>query len=61
MSCSIPWLAEVTDQDIVGATVALRAQRRMVPVHTIGVGPHPFVLMKIISPRSGGTYLDLSR
>jgi hypothetical protein len=61
MSCSIPWLAAETDQDVVGATVALQAGRRMVPVHTVGVGPHPFVLMKIVSPHTGGVYLDLSR
>ena len=58
MTCSVPWLAPVTDQAVLGATIGLKARLRMVPVHSVGVGPHPFDLMGQIAELSGGTYLD---
>ncbi|MGE0193332.1 MAG: HEAT repeat domain-containing protein [Planctomycetota bacterium] len=61
VSSSKPWLAEVTDEDHIGAAVALRAGWLQVPVHTVGVGNHPFAMMQVMSAAAGGTYLDLSK
>lgn len=61
VSCAPPWLAEVTDLDQAGAGIGLKARRRMVPVHSVGVAEHPGKLMKIMSEWSGGVYLTLER
>ena len=56
-----PWRADVTDEDEIGGAIGLKARMRMVPIHTVGVGSHPYVMMRAISKESGGTYVDLSR
>lgn len=61
VSCAIPWLAEVTDQQVVGASVGLKARRRMVPIVAVGVGEHPYELMELLATLSGGRYLSLER
>ena len=61
VSSSKPWLAPVTDEDHIGAAVALRAGWLQIPVHTVGVGNHPFAMMQVMSAAAGGTYLDLSK
>lgn len=60
-SCQVPWLAELTDQDEIAARVGLKARRRMVPIITLGVGPHPFRMMVPLAEWSGGVYRDLQR
>jgi HEAT repeat protein len=59
--CTIPWLSAVTDAMEVAGTVGLKAHLRLVPVHTVGMGDHPFEMMRHISAVSGGTYRDLSK
>jgi hypothetical protein len=59
--CGNPWLADVTDPEVVGATIGLAARMRMVPVHTIGVGAHPSAMLQQIADLSGGRYLDLTK
>ena len=65
MTCAIPWAPRdpnaMVDQSEVGAAIGLKARLRMVPIHTVGVGPHPYEMMRQISEQSGGRYLDLSR
>lgn len=61
VSCAPPWLAEVTDPDEAGWGIGLKARRRLVPVHTVGVGPHPGPMMQHMSEWSGGVYLTLER
>lgn len=61
MSCRVPWDGEVTDQVVIGATLGLKARLRMVPVHSVGVGPHPFEMMLILAKETGATYLDRSK
>lgn len=62
MNCTVPWLAaEVEDEDAVGAAIGLKARRRMVPIHTIGVGPHARGLTGALSGLSGGVYLPLEQ
>ena len=64
MTCAIPWAPKdpnaMVDQSEVGAAIGLKARLRMVPIHMVGVGPHPFEMMRI-SDQSGGRYLDLSQ
>ncbi len=61
MTCSVPWDGQVTDQVVVGATISLKARLRMVPIHSVGVGPHPFDMMIVLAKQTGATYLDLSK
>jgi hypothetical protein len=64
MTCAIPWAPAdpnaMVGQTQVGSAIGLKARVRMVPVHTVGVGPHPYEMMKMISGQSGGTYVDYS-
>lgn len=57
---SIPWRAEVTDPEVVGATVGLKARRRQVKVHAVGVHEFAYNMMKLFSGQSGGRYVALS-
>ncbi|MDJ0972830.1 MAG: HEAT repeat domain-containing protein [Planctomycetota bacterium] len=61
VSCAIPWLAEVTDQQVIGASVGLKARRRMVPIVAVGVGEHPYELMELMAELTGGLYRSLER
>ena len=61
MSCGVPWLADVTDQESIGADIGLKAMARFVPIHQIGVGTHPWAMMQEMARRSGGQYVDLQR
>lgn len=62
LNCTVPWLAsEVEDEDVVGAAMGLKARRRMVPIHTIGVGPHARGLSGALTGLSGGVYLPLEK
>jgi hypothetical protein len=65
MTCAIPWAPRdpnaIVNQEEIGRIVGLKARLRMVPIDTVGVGPHPFGMMKAISDLSGGVYEDLSK
>lgn len=65
MSCAIPWAPSdpnaMVGQTEVGAAIGLKARLRMVPIHSVGVGPHPFEMMRILAAQTGGRYVDLSR
>lgn len=62
LTCTVPWLgAEFEDPDVVGSAIGLRAWRRMVPIHTIGIGPHPRGLTAAVSDLSGGVYISRER
>jgi len=65
MSCAIPWAPSdpnaMVNQSEVGAAIGLKARMRMVPIHSVGVGPHPYEMMGILAEQTGGVYLDLSR
>jgi hypothetical protein len=60
-TCSVPWLAEETDQEVIGAHLAWKAGFRFVPMDMVGVGPHPYAMMKRIAQATGGRYQDLSK
>lgn len=65
MTCAIPWAPSdpnaMVGQTEVGQAIGLKARLRMVPVHSIGVGPHPWEMMQILSTQTGGRYVDLSK
>ena len=61
LACSLPFSVDVTDQDYIAGAIGLMAARRLVPIHSIGVGGHPWSMMRTISAQSGGTYVDLSK
>ena len=61
MSSGMPFRAEIVDAEQVGAAVAFKARLRGVAIHTIGVGNHPFALLRRISDATGGRYLDLTK
>ncbi len=61
VSSSKPWLATVNDEDHIGAAIALRSAWLQIPVHTVGVGNHPFPMLRAMSGGAGGRYVDLSR
>ncbi len=63
MTCAIPWAPSDPDamvgQTEVGAAIGLEARLRMVPIHSLGVGPHPFEMMRILAAQTGGRYVGL--
>lgn len=56
---SIPWQAEVTDAEVVGATIGLKARRRLVKIHAVGVHEFAYAMMKLFAHQSGGVYREL--
>lgn len=61
VTCAVPWLAEITDQQVIGSAVGLKARRRMVPIVAVGVHEHPYALMELLGELTGGVYLSLER
>lgn len=61
LACGLPWLSPVTDQQIVGATIGLKARLRLVAVHTVGVGGHGAEMLKTMADASGGRYQSLQK
>ncbi len=58
---NVPTQGEVKDADSVAAAMATKARLRMVPIHVVGIGNHPFQLAETISKRTGGTYVNLTQ
>ncbi len=56
---SIPWEAEETDAEVVGAAIGLKARRRMVRIQAVGVHEFAYAMMKLFAAESGGTYREL--
>ena len=65
MTCSIPWApgdpSATVGQTEVGAAIGLKARLRMVPIHSVGVGPHPYEMMRILADQTGGRYVGLTK
>lgn len=61
VTCAVPWLAEITDQQVIGSAVGLKARRRVVPLVVVGVHEHPYELMELLARLSSGVYLSLER
>jgi hypothetical protein len=61
LTCQGPWHVEVADPDEIAAEIGLKARLRLVPIHTIGVGEHPYGYLQQLSEISGGTYVNLSK
>ncbi|MDJ0521235.1 MAG: HEAT repeat domain-containing protein [Planctomycetota bacterium] len=58
---SVPWRADETDPEVVGATVGLKARRRQVKITAVGVHEHAYNMMKLFAEQSGGRYLSLTQ
>ena len=58
---SVPWQAEVTDAEVVGATIGLKARQRLVKIHAIGVHEFAYGMMQLFAGQSGGAYVALTR
>ena len=56
---SVPWLAEETDAEVVGAAIGLKARRRLVKIHAAGVHEYAYAMMKLFAAQSGGTYKEM--
>jgi hypothetical protein len=61
ITVNTPNKGEVTDPFAVADAVAWKARLRMVPIHTVGIGHHPYDLLRSIAERTGGTYVDLTK
>lgn len=61
VACNVPNFGEVSEPNQVAAAVALKARRRMVTIHTIGIETHAYEMMRTIAQQTGGTYLDLHK
>jgi hypothetical protein len=57
--CGAPWLSPVTDQEVIAAAIALKAQLRLVTIHVVGVAAHPSAMAKTMAEETGGRYLNL--
>ena len=64
LTCAIPWAPRdpnaIVGQEEVGRIIGLKGRMRMVPITTVGVGPHPWGMMQQISNLTGGTYVGLA-
>ena len=62
---SVPWLPkdpdkdEKTDPELVGATIGLKARRRLVKIHAVGVHEFAYAMMKLFAGQTGGVYREL--
>ena len=61
MSTGIPWEAAETDQESIAGSVGLKALMRLTPVHNVGVGAHPWAMMRPLAKQTGGRYVDLQK
>ncbi len=57
---SVPWRAAVTDPEVVGAEVGLKARRRQVKIQPVGVHEYAYAMMKLFAAQSGGRYVALT-
>jgi len=57
---SVPWRAEVTDPEVVGADVGLKARRRQVKIHAVGIHEFAYAMMKLFAAQSAGRYVALT-
>ncbi len=58
---NVPTFGEVKDADAIAAGIGFRAHLRMVTVHVVGIGNHPFGLAQTLTRRTGGVYVDLTK
>jgi hypothetical protein len=58
---SVPWRAEETDPEVVGAAVGLKARRRQVKITAVGVHEHAYGMLKLFAEQSGGRYVALTQ
>jgi HEAT repeat protein len=56
---NIPNHGEITDAADVGPALGTKGRLRIVPIHVVGIGHHPYQLAETVAKRSGGTYLSL--
>ncbi len=56
VTSNVPTAGEITDADVVGAAIAMKARLRMVPIHTIGIETHPYDMLRQIAEETGATY-----
>ncbi|MDF1701482.1 MAG: HEAT repeat domain-containing protein [Planctomycetota bacterium] len=56
---SVPWLADETDAEVVGAAIGLKARRRLVKSHAMGVHEFAYAMMKLFAEQTGGAYREL--
>lgn len=57
--CNTPNKGEITEPDVVAASIAFKARMRMVPIHTIGVESHSYDMLQAIADQTGGVYRNL--
>ena len=58
---SVPWLAPETDAAVIGNTIGLKARRRMVRIHAVGVREYAYEMMRLFAHLSGGRYEALTK
>jgi hypothetical protein len=58
---SVPWLADETNPEVIGASIGLKAAARMVRVEAVGVYEHDYDMLKSFAGLSGGHYVCLER
>ena len=56
VTCNMPTVGDLTEANVVGAAIALKARLRMVPIHTIGIESHPYEMLATIARETGGVY-----
>jgi len=56
---SVPWLAPETDADVVGSAIGLKARRRQVQIHAVGIREFAYGMLRLFAEESGGRYLPL--
>jgi HEAT repeat protein len=57
----LPWLSPVTDQEVIGATIGLKAALRIVTIHVVGIGNHATTMSRTMAEETGGRYLNLAK
>ncbi len=54
-----PTKGDVTEGDLVASAIAMKASRRMVPIHAVGIHFHPYEMCQRLAESTGGTYVNL--
>jgi len=61
ITVNVPTTGDVTQADLVAASIGLEARLRMVPIHTVGIHFHPYDMCREIARLTGGVYVDLTK
>jgi uncharacterized membrane protein len=61
ITVNTPTKGEITDSEAIASAIALKARLRMVTIHTVGLGFHPYDMCRALAEKTGGIYVNLTK